>query len=294
MCCFATYVICQLAEYLVLQSRQGLAFNHLVRATSGAMSDIDRDLIALTDTSSNLLESIQGQSFKKEDKTKVINQLGLAMKQVQQGSFATAAATVKAIPQAFNDTATTEIDASLQLGQHQAQLIHDYEAENQRIKAQMDSEQIQFDQLRSQLASFFSLQAKESSELKTYTNGLLSGLPIIDNLPDNIADAAQLKIELAKLNGGVDLTGPEAPTLFSSKLEQIRSGVQEIFKDRENKQSEIIENDAKLSNARKQFSETKRDIYSKLAAVLVGQAAPNGPISAILTKNEPRIPSPTS
>ena len=67
----------------------------------------------------------------------------------------------------------------------------------------------------------------DKSSIDFYESGLLSGLPVIPEIPDNIKSAKELKNHLDFVGGRVNLKGKNAATLFQEKLKEIREGVSE-------------------------------------------------------------------
>jgi hypothetical protein len=113
----------------------------------------------------------------------------------------------------------------------------------------------------------------------------LEGLPTIENLPDNINDASQLKDALVKIHGAVQLSGPDAPAMFATKVAEMRSATAKVIADIGSKQDQLKSHDDQLSKARKDLSQAKAAVRSNLSHALFGLAIPQGLLSGILAKN---------
>lgn len=83
--------------------------------------------------------------------------------------------------------------------------------------------------LREDLQELFGLPSSPLSDMKTYTEGVLEGLPVVDGVPP-INDLVELREILPALGGGVKIEGPDAATLFSSRIEGVRSGSLQALK----------------------------------------------------------------
>jgi hypothetical protein len=72
------------------------------------------------------------------------------------------------------------------------------------------------------------IQASRDQGSKFYTEGILKGLPLLQDLPDGIADMAELKAKINELGGKVTIRGADTPKLFQKKLDDLRKDC-EVF-----------------------------------------------------------------
>ena len=97
--------------------------------------------------------------------------------------------------------------------------------EIQELKVNLQQIENDFLSLRNSLASFFGLRATENGKMKFYKEGILEGLPYLEQIPDNLESALAFASELQKANGRIAFPDDTDQQAFFK--EQI-----EVFKDK--------------------------------------------------------------
>lgn len=112
-----------------------------------------------------------------------------------------------------------------------------------------------FSLLRSSLAellgfSHLSNDNTSDTAVKFYAAGVLSELPCIEGIDDDIPDLPSLRDILVKLRATVTVSGPDAQDIFVNKLEQLRNDSRELALENTTLQKNAAELNADLENSK--------------------------------------------
>lgn len=126
---------------------------------------------------------------------------------------------------------------------------------------------------------FLSLDPEEVEESDFYENiyerGVLKGLPMVDGISDNLEEFADLKKQLTRSGGGVDIQGRNPAQVFQSKLKEIRGLVSELeveFSALETIEKALNEESAE---SREELSSTRNLAQKKFKDLVLKIAKPN-------------------
>lgn len=116
--------------------------------------------------------------------------------------------------------------------------------------------------MREDLEDLFGLPPHPLNEVKTYTEGALRGLPVLNGIPA-ISDFVELRELLPSLGGGVKFDGPDAATLFSTRIEGAREGSMQAVKSYMDAHKELRSLRAGFEAALVREKESQRRLFEK-------------------------------
>lgn len=147
------------------------------------------------------------------------------------------------------------IENSLQTLKIESTNIKKYKTDYENLESEKTRLTRRHQLVADEFGIFLSLEPayQKGKEFDVYQVGVLTGLPILKDLKDNIASLPLLKEELDRIGGSVNIQAQNAYEVFTGRLLSLRESSEHIRKDYRNTLSEI-------EMVKKEEEETKKII----------------------------------
>jgi len=188
----------------------------------------------------SIFSPAEASEVARENKYKQLASLLDCVDQVQHEQYSQAQASLRSLAKSVVFAIRAgETDQLLDLSSS-AQLLSDAaalkkelaatQAERARLANWLSQLKQQYQDAAQHFAELLSLSAQSDAALNPYTEGVLKGLPRLNDLPDGLQSLQRLKQELVRLHGKVTIESDNAYEAFTKELASIRENVAIIMK----------------------------------------------------------------